>query len=90
MILKHAMKNAMIPFVTVAGLSLGVMLGGSVIVETVFNWPGVGRLFVDSILQRNFPVTMGCVLVLATIFVLVNLAVDLLYMAIDPRIRVEG
>lgn len=89
-ILKHALKNAMIPFITVAGLSTGALLGGSVIVETVFNWPGVGKLLVDSIKERNFPVTMGCVLVLAVIFVLVNLIVDMLYVALDPRIRLEG
>lgn len=89
-ILKHALKNAMIPFVTVAGLSLGTLLGGSVIVETVFQWPGIGKLLIDSILARDFPVTMGCVLVLAGIFVFVNLFVDLLYVVLDPRIRLDG
>jgi len=89
-ILKHALKNALIPFITVAGISTGALLGGSVIVETVFNWPGVGKLLVDSIKERNFPVTMGCVLVLAVIFVLVNLIVDMLYVVLDPRIRLEG
>ena len=87
-IMKHALKNALIPFVTVAGLSLGALLGGSVIVETIFNWPGIGKLVIDSIKSRDYPVTMGCVLVLATIFVFVNLIVDLLYAALDPRIRV--
>lgn len=89
-ILKHALKNALIPFITVTGISLGALLGGSVIVETVFSWPGVGKLMVDSIKERDFPVTMGCVLVLATIFVLVNLIVDLLYAVIDPRIRLDN
>ncbi len=89
-ILKHALKNAMIPFITVAGISLGALLGGAVIVETVFAWPGIGKLMVDSIGERNFPVTMGCVLVLATIFVLVNMAVDMLYVLLDPRIRLDG
>ncbi|MBI1291485.1 ABC transporter permease subunit [bacterium] len=89
-VMRHALKNALIPFVTVAGLSMGSLLGGSVIVETVFNWPGVGKLFVESILQRDLPVTMGCVLMLATIFVLLNLAVDLLYTYLDPRIRLDG
>lgn len=89
-ILKHALKNAMIPFITVAGLSTGALLGGSVIVETVFNWPGVGKYMIDSIRGRDFPVTMGTVLVLAVIFVLVNLVVDLLYSVLDPRIRLEG
>lgn len=89
-VFKHALKNAMIPFVTVAGLSTGALLGGSVIVETVFNWPGVGKLMIDSIRGRDFPVTMGAVLVLAAVFVLVNLVVDLLYAVLDPRIRLEG
>lgn len=88
-IFKHALKNAMIPFVTIAGLSTGALLGGSVIVETVFNWPGVGKLLIDSIRERNLPVTMGTTLVLAVIFVLVNLLVDLLYVVLDPRIRLE-
>jgi len=89
-VLRHALKNALIPFVTVAGLSMGSLLGGSVIVETVFEWPGVGKLFVDSILQRDLPVTMGCVLMLATIFVVLNTLIDLVYTAIDPRIRLDG
>ncbi len=89
-IMKHALMNALIPFVTVTGISMGTLLGGSVIVETVFNWPGVGKLLIDSIRERNFPITMGCVLVLATIFVLVNLLVDILYTVIDPRIKLEG
>ncbi len=89
-ILKHALKNALIPFITVAGISTGALLGGSVIVETVFNWPGVGKLLVDSIKERDFPVTMGAVLILAVIFVLVNLLVDMTYVLLDPRIRLEG
>jgi peptide/nickel transport system permease protein len=89
-ILKHALKNALIPFITVAGISTGALLGGSVIVETVYNWPGVGKLLVDSIKERDFPVTMGCVLILAVLFVMVNLVVDLLYVVLDPRIRLEG
>ncbi len=88
-IMKHTLKNAMIPFVTVAGLATGALLGGSVIVEQVFNWPGIGKLLIDSIHERNFPVTMGCVLVFAVVFVLVNLAVDLIYVLLDPRIRLE-
>lgn len=89
-ILKHALKNAMIPFITVAGLSTGALLGGSVIVETVFNWPGVGNLMIDSIKERDFPVTIGSVLVLAVIFVVVNTIVDMMYVVLDPRIRLEG
>jgi peptide/nickel transport system permease protein len=89
-VLKHALKSALIPFITVAGISAGALLSGSVIVETVFNWPGVGSLLVATIKERDFPVTMGCILLLATVFVLVNSAVDLLYILLDPRIRVEG
>lgn len=89
-ILKHALKNAMIPFVTVAGLATGALLGGSVIVEQVFNWPGIGKLLIESIHERNLPVTMGCVLVFATVFVLVNLLVDLTYGLLDPRIRYDS
>lgn len=89
-ILKHAMKNALIPFLMVAGLSTGALLGGSVIIETVFDWPGIGKLLVESILERDFPVTMGCTLLFATLFTLVNLLVDLSYIILDPRIRLEG
>lgn len=89
-IMKHALKNAMIPFITIVGLSTGAMLGGSVIVETVFNWPGVGKLLVDSIRGRDFPVTMGSVLIMATLFVVINLIVDCLYVVFDPRIRLES
>ena len=88
-IFKHALKNAMIPFVTIAGISTGALLGGAVIVETVFNWPGVWKLLVDSIRERDFPITMGTVLILAVIFVLVNLLVDMTYVLLDPRIRLE-
>lgn len=89
-IMKHALKNALIPFVTLVGLSAGSLLGGAVIIETVFNWPGLGKELIDSIKERDFPVTMGATLILALSFVLVNLLVDLLYVAIDPRIRLEG
>ena len=89
-VLKHALKNALIPFITVAGISTGALLGGSVIVETVFNWPGVGKLLIDSIKERNFPVTMGAVLIMAVVFVVINTIVDLLYVVLDPRIRLEG
>lgn len=89
-ILKHALRNALIPFVTVAGLATGAMLGGAVIVEYIYNWPGVGRLLYDSIRQRDFPVTMGTTLLLAVVFMLVNLGVDILYTMLDPRIRLDG
>ena len=86
---KHALKNALIPVVTVVGLQYGFLLGGAVVTETIFAWPGVGRLAMTSILQRDYPVVQGCVLLVAVLFVLINLAVDLLYAWLDPRIRYE-
>ena len=88
-IYRHALRNALIPTVTVVGLQFGYMLAGAVLTETVFSWPGVGRLLVDSILARDFPVVQASLLIIATIFVLVNLAVDILYAFLDPRIRYE-
>ncbi|MFO7460584.1 MAG: ABC transporter permease [Desulfatiglandales bacterium] len=85
-IYKHALKNALIPVVTIMGLQFGILLGGAVLTETVFAWPGVGRLLVDSILARDYPVVQGAVLVLAVSFVLINLFVDLVYAFLDPRI----
>ncbi|MGH7325493.1 MAG: nickel ABC transporter permease [Candidatus Rokuibacteriota bacterium] len=86
---KHALKNAMIPVVTVMGLQFGTLLSGAVLTETVFAWPGIGRLIVESILARDYPVVQGAVLLTALSFVLVNLVVDLLYSVLDPRIRFE-
>jgi peptide/nickel transport system permease protein len=86
---RHGLKNAMIPIVTVVGVQAGYLLGGAVLTETVFAWPGVGTLMVQGILARDFPLVQGCVLVIALSFVLINLAVDLLYGWLDPRIRHE-
>jgi ABC-type dipeptide/oligopeptide/nickel transport system permease component len=86
---KHALKNALIPVVTVVGLQYGFLLGGAVVTETIFAWPGVGRLAMTAILQRDYPVVQGCVLLVAVAFVLVNLFVDVLYGWLDPRIRYE-
>jgi peptide/nickel transport system permease protein len=86
-IIKHALKNALIPVVTVIGLQFGMLLGGTVLTETVFSWPGIGRLLVESILARDYPVIQGSILVFALLFILVNLTVDLLYALIDPRVR---
>ena len=86
---KHALKNALIPVVTIIGLQLGTLLGGAILTETVFAWPGVGRLMVDSIMARDYPVVQGAVLLLAGTFVFVNLFVDILYSFLDPRIRYE-
>lgn len=84
---RHALKNALIPVVTIFGLEFGTLLGGAVITETVFAWPGIGRMVVLAIQQRDFPVVVGAVTVIATVFVFLNLAVDLLYGVIDPRVR---
>lgn len=86
-IVKHAFRNALIPLVTFAGLNLGALLGGTVVIETVFAWPGVGQLMVASIGARDYPVVQAGVLVTATIFIVVNLLVDVLYGMLDPRIR---
>lgn len=86
-VIKHALRNALIPIVTILGLRFGMMLGGAVLTETVFSWPGVGRLMVDSILARDYPVVQGSVLLLALLFVLINLFVDLLYAFLDPQIQ---
>ena len=83
---KHALKNALIPLVTVAGMQFGLLIGGTVIIETVFAWPGVGRLVVQAIFNRDYPLVQSIVLILALIFVAVNLLVDILYIYLDPRI----
>ncbi len=86
---RHALKNALIPVVTIVGLQFGRLLGGTVLVESVFSWPGMGRLLVDAIFTRDYPIIQGAVLIFAMTFALVNLGVDLLYGSIDPRIRYE-
>jgi len=88
-VIKHALKNALIPIITVIGLQFGMLLGGAVLTETVFAWPGVGRLIVDSILARDYPVIQGAILVFGLLYILVNLVVDLLYAYVDPRIRYD-
>ncbi len=88
-IIKHALKNAMIPVITVFGLEFGYMLGGAVLTETVFSLPGVGRLMVEGIFQRDYPVVQGSMLMVATTFVLVNLLTDIAYAFFDPKIRYE-
>jgi len=84
---RHALKNALIPVVTVIGLQTGTLLGGAVLTEIVFAWPGIGRLLVEAILSRDYPVVQGVVLLIATVFIFVNLIVDILYSYLDPRIR---
>jgi peptide/nickel transport system permease protein len=89
-LLRHATRNALLPVITQAGLELGDMVGSAFIVESVFAWPGIGRMTVNAVQQRDFLVVQGCVLVTATGFVLINLLVDLLYAAIDPRVRIRA
>lgn len=84
---RHALKNALIPVVTVIGLQTGTLLGGAVLTEIVFAWPGIGRLLVEAILARDYPVVQGVVLLVATMFIIINLIVDILYSYLDPRIR---
>lgn len=86
-IYKHALKNALIPVLTVIGLQTGVLLGGAILTETIFSWPGVGRYIFDAINYRDYPVIQSGILVVAFIFVMINLIVDLLYSYIDPRIK---
>lgn len=84
---KHALKNALIPVVTVTGLQFGYLLGGAILTETVFGWPGIGRLVVDAVKARDYPVVQGCVLVIAATFVIINSFTDLIYAWVDPRIH---
>jgi peptide/nickel transport system permease protein len=86
-VLRHALRNALIPVVTVIGLEFGALLGGAIITETVFAWPGVGSLVVRAIGQKDFPVVVGCVTLVAVVFVTINFVVDLLYGYLDPRVR---
>jgi peptide/nickel transport system permease protein len=86
-ILRHALRNALIPIVTVIGLTAALMIGGAVVTETVFGLPGVGNLVVSAVLRRDYPVIQGALLAVAALYVLINLAIDLLYTVIDPRVR---
>jgi len=89
-VIRHALRNALVPIITVVGLQTGLLLGGAVLTESIFAWPGVGRLAFDAISNRDMPVINGCILLFATVFVVVNTAVDVLYAAADPRIRYAG
>jgi len=84
---KHALKNIAIPLVTLWGLDIGVLFGGAVITESIFAWPGTGRLVIESVTRRDFPVVQAAVFFIALVFVLVNLVVDLIYGWLDPRVR---
>ena len=89
-ILRHALRNAFLPIVTVLGLNLGLLLGGAVLTETIFSWPGLGRYVVDSLMARDYAAVQGCILVFAALMAFVNLIVDLIYVVLDPRIRVHA
>ena len=88
-IIRHALKNALIPIITVIGLQFGSLLGGAILTETVFAWPGMGRLIVDSILARDYPMIQGSILIFGLLYVLINILVDMLYAFVDPRIRYD-
>ncbi|MDR2325258.1 MAG: ABC transporter permease [Acidovorax sp.] len=87
---KHVLRNALVPIITVLGLTLALMIGGTVVTETVFNLPGVGNLVVRAVLRRDYPVIQGTLLMIASVYVFINLAIDLLYTLVDPRIHLEG
>jgi len=86
-VLRHALRAALIPVVTVLGLQFGSALAGAIVTESVFAWPGVGTFVLDAIYKRDYPVVQAAVLVVATVYILTNLLIDLLYVALDPRIR---
>ncbi|WP_374832062.1 ABC transporter permease [Paenochrobactrum pullorum] len=86
-ILKHALKNALIPILTVIGLTVAVLISGAVVTETVFSLPGIGNLVVSAVLRRDYPVIQGALLVIAALYVLINFAIDMLYLLVDPRVR---
>jgi peptide/nickel transport system permease protein len=84
---RHALRNALLPIITVVGLQFGGLLGGAVMTETVFAWPGVGTMILDAILKKDYPVVLAGVMMVALGFIVINLLLDLLYSALDPRIR---
>ena len=86
-ILRHALRNALIPVITVLGLTFALLIGGAIVTETVFGLPGVGNLVVSAVLRRDYPVIQGALLVIAGLYVLINLAIDLLYLVVDPRVK---
>ena len=84
---KHALRNALIPVITLLGLQFGALLAGAIVTETIFSWPGIGRLTVSAINNRDYPLLQGCILAIGLTYVLVNLATDIMYVVINPRIR---
>ena len=88
-IFKHALRNSLIPLITIVGIQTGALLSGAIITETIFDWPGIGTLLVNAIHSRNYPLVQGCVLLIAACYIMINLATDVLYAWIDPRIRLQ-
>ena len=88
-LVRHALRNALIPITTIIGLQFGTLLAGAIVTETIFSWPGIGRLTVQAISARDYPLLQGCILVIALSYVLVNLLTDFLYSLIDPRVRLS-
>jgi peptide/nickel transport system permease protein len=86
---RHAFRNALTPILTILGLQFGTLLAGAIVTETIFSWPGVGRLAVQAIESRDYPLLQGCILLIAVSYVIVNLATDLLHAVVDPRVRFE-
>ena len=89
-LLRHALPNALLPMLTIIGLQLGTLLGGAVITEVIFSWPGIGSALIESIERRDYPVVQGCILIISLAYVLVNLFIDLLYAYVDPRIQYQA
>lgn len=87
LVFRHMLPNALLPVITVAGLNLGILVGGTVVLEMVFNWPGMGRLIVQGVTQRDYPIVQAGVVVTASVFILINITVDILYAVLDPRVR---
>jgi peptide/nickel transport system permease protein len=86
---KHAFRNALIPILTILGLQFGALLAGTIVTETIFSWPGIGRLTVQAINARDYPLLQGCILLIAVTYVFVNLLTDVVYVVVDPRVRFE-
>jgi peptide/nickel transport system permease protein len=86
---RHAFRNALIPIITILGLQFGTLLAGTIVTESIFSWPGIGRLTVQAISARDYPLLQGCILVIAISYVLVNFATDIVYALVDPRIRLQ-
>jgi ABC-type dipeptide/oligopeptide/nickel transport system permease component len=86
---RHAFRNALIPILTILGLQFGTLLAGTIVTETIFSWPGIGRLSVQAIEARDYPLLQGCILLIALTYVVVNLLTDFLYALVDPRVRLS-